>query len=297
MNTNTNEPNELTPLITQPTAITRRSFIKRTGASILAASFAFGCLECEAAAANNCSTHVIELSPGFPYPGGIYNVPGTQFAPIKAYEWVSVGAKTAVIEAVFYPSPDTLVSTLFRRDNAWHLIHNEFGLTVQVLIYIKEGAGNPQLAYTSETVDIELETQEVQNGGDPAGHTITGTSDIQQSTEANGDYISQLQTFGTTWAFTLMVAVTTVPSRDGKSIVFQVSCTPSLQIPQTDPGEIGNGNLWMNPGTWQVPIHVPGVINNDDGSVIIPQADDVLSYPAAQYLSTSITFSLIRGDN
>lgn len=41
MNTNTDEINELMPLITQPAATTRRSFIKRTAAAALATTFAF----------------------------------------------------------------------------------------------------------------------------------------------------------------------------------------------------------------------------------------------------------------
>lgn len=40
MNTSTNENNELTPLITQPVAITRRSFIKRTASTALVTAFA-----------------------------------------------------------------------------------------------------------------------------------------------------------------------------------------------------------------------------------------------------------------
>ena len=60
MNTNTNEPNELTPLITQPTATTRRSFIKRTASAAIAATFALGAFENEARAEDGGgSSHVI----------------------------------------------------------------------------------------------------------------------------------------------------------------------------------------------------------------------------------------------
>ncbi len=41
MNTNTNENNELTPLITQPAATTRRGFIKRTASAAIVTTFAF----------------------------------------------------------------------------------------------------------------------------------------------------------------------------------------------------------------------------------------------------------------
>ena len=296
---NTNEPNELTPLITQPAATTRRSFIKRTASAAMIATFALGAFENEAyAATNNCSKHVIEVFPGFPYPGGIHDVPRTSFSPFRSAEWVITGTTRATILAVFSPSPETLGATLFKRDQEWHLIHNEFGVTVQVFVFLKQGTGNPQLAYTSETVDIELETHEVQNGGDPGAHTLDGTSNIQQSTEPNGDYISQLATFGGTWALELNVSVTKSPGEGGKSVNFRVECTPKLKMPQTNQAEIDFGRPWMDvPGPWFLPVTAPATVTNDDGSIgLAPDVTTIIEYPQVQNLGVGVNFALIDGD-
>ncbi len=57
MNTNTNEHNELTPLITLPAATTRRGFIKRTAAVALVTTFAFDAFaETSICGIENCSS-------------------------------------------------------------------------------------------------------------------------------------------------------------------------------------------------------------------------------------------------
>ena len=265
----------------------------------MVATLALGAFENEARAdGNDCSKHVIEVAPGFPYPGGIHDVPRTSFDPRYSFEWVTVGTTKAIIKAVFSPSPSALTATLFKRDNEWHLIHSEFGVTVQVFVYLKNGTEAAQLAYTSETIDIELETNEVQGGGGPDDHTLTGTSVIQQATEANGDYVSQLATFSVTWALQLDVSVTQSPREGGKSISFRVGCNPSLKMPQTDAGEIGLGRPWMNvPGPWFQPITHSGNGNNDDGSITLnPDLTTIMEYPRVQNLGVDVNFALIDGD-
>ena len=56
MNTNTTEHNELTPLITQPVATTRRGFIKRTASVAIVATLALGAFENEAFAEESCGS-------------------------------------------------------------------------------------------------------------------------------------------------------------------------------------------------------------------------------------------------
>lgn len=103
MNTNSNEHNELTPLVTQPTAITRRSFIKRTTSAAMVTVLALDAFKNEAIALDAVSKkYTLKLiDNGFPMVFKLTEAPYTNYDDGT----MTIGSHSGPALRLLYPEP------------------------------------------------------------------------------------------------------------------------------------------------------------------------------------------------